>query len=237
MVKAMNGELIVSVSGIRNETRGFAAEFAAEMDHRGVPLSLLVAPRLKDGYRLVEDSATQEWLRERHTGGDAIVLNGYDQAATKLRRAEFARLPQHEAKLRLTAADRVLEQVGLRTRVFAAPRWVVSDGAMAALPNAGFRTVAGLTAILDLDARTSVRSMVFGIGDGFRAEPWLCRALVMGSARVARKGGTVRLAISAKRTADSGPRQAMLDAVDLALLLGAKPDVYKWTPRGASRAA
>ena len=38
----MNAELIVSVSGIRDTTRDAAIEFAAEMDLRGVPLSLLV---------------------------------------------------------------------------------------------------------------------------------------------------------------------------------------------------
>jgi len=41
-----------------------------------------------------------------------IVLHGYDQAALKRRRAEFATLPEHEAALRLTAADRALEHSG-----------------------------------------------------------------------------------------------------------------------------
>lgn len=86
----MNAELIVSISGIRDTTRDVAIEFAAEMDRRNVRLSLLVAPRLKGKYRLVDDPATQAWLRGRRARGDAIVLHGYDQAATKSRRAEFA---------------------------------------------------------------------------------------------------------------------------------------------------
>ena len=142
----MRGQLIVSVSGIRDNTREAAQAFAAEMDKREVPLSLLVAPRLKGRYRLVDDARTQEWLRERRETGDAIVLHGYDQAATKRRRAEFAALPRHEARLRLMAADRVMEQVGLRTRLFAAPRWNASDGAMAALRNQ----------IVNADARLTV---------------------------------------------------------------------------------
>ena len=93
----MSGQLIVSVSGIRDETRPAVDSFAREMDARGVPLSLLVAPRMKDHYRLARDPHTQEWLLERREGGDAIVLHGYDQAATKRRRAEFAVLPEHEA--------------------------------------------------------------------------------------------------------------------------------------------
>ncbi|MEV0947703.1 DUF2334 domain-containing protein [Rhodococcus sp. NPDC049939] len=227
----MTGQLIVSVSGIRDETREFAASMAEEMDSRGVPLSLLVAPRMKDKYRLVRDPATQNWLRTRRSLGDAVLLHGYDQAATKRRRAEFAALPEHEARLRLLAADRVMEQVGLRTRLFAPPRWVASPGAVAALPSVGFRLLAGMTAIHDLTRETSVRSRVLSIGGGSRTEPWWCRTLVLAAGRTARRGGIVRLSITAKQLGTSGPRQALLDAVDLALHHGAQPTVYRWKPR------
>ncbi|WP_026343809.1 DUF2334 domain-containing protein [Nocardia sp. BMG111209] len=230
-------QLIVSVSGIRDTTRAAAMSFATEMDRRGVPLSLLVAPRLKGKYRLVDDPATQEWLRARRTVGDAVVLHGYDQAATKSRRAEFADLPRHEARLRLMAADRVLEQVGLRTRLFAAPRWNVSEGALAALPEVGFRLALTLTSIHDLERQTVQRAWVHGIGEGFRAEPWWCHALVMSAVRTARRGGQLRLAVSAAQLSRSGPRQAMIDAVDLALFHAATPDVYRWDPFEIARAA
>ncbi|MEU7766426.1 DUF2334 domain-containing protein [Nocardia sp. NPDC049190] len=233
----MNAELIVSVSGIRDTTRDTAMGFAEEMDRRGVPLSLLVAPRLKGKYRLVDDPATQAWLRGRRARGDAIVLHGYDQAATKRRRAEFATLPEHEARLRLTAADRVLEQVDLRTRLFAAPRWDASTGALDALPDAGFRLALGRSWILDLERNTAQKSWVYGIGEGFRAEPWWCRALVLGAARAARRGGVLRLAVSAAQLARSGPRQAILDAVDLALFHGASGQTYRWEPFAALRVA
>lgn len=229
----MTGQLIVSVSGIRDETREHAASFADEMDKRGVSLSLLVAPRLKDKYRLVNDAQTQSWLRDRRAGGAAIVLHGYDQAATKRRRAEFATLPEHEARLRLLAADRVMEQVGLRTRLFAAPRWSASAGAVNALPSAGFRLLAAMTSIQDLERDTAVRSRVLGIGEGFRAEPWWCRALVLGAGRTARRGGLVRLAITGKQLGKSGPRQALIDAVDLCLHHEATPTVYRWDRRSS----
>ncbi|WP_137723300.1 DUF2334 domain-containing protein [Prescottella subtropica] len=224
----MTGQLIVSVSGIRDETCDVVAAFAAEMDRRAVRLSLLVAPRLKDKYRLVTDHGTQEWLRGRRDLGDAIVLHGYDQAATKRRRAEFAVLPEHEARLRLIAADRVLEETGLRTRLFAAPRWVASPGAVAVLPGTGFRLLAGMTAIRDLAHGTAVRSHVVGLGDGFRSEPWRCRTMVLTASRAARRGRLVRLAITAKQLGRPGPRQALLDAVDLALHHDATPAVYRW---------
>ncbi|MET3641391.1 putative deacetylase [Prescottella equi] len=224
----MTGQVIVSVSGIRDETVQVVADFAAETDRRSVPLSLLVAPRLKDKYRLVSDRVTQDWLRTRREQGDAIVLHGYDQAATKRRRAEFAVLPEHEARLRLLAADRVLEETGLRTRLFAPPRWLASPGAVAVLPAVGFRLLAGMAAIRDLDRDISVRSPVIGLGDGFRAEPWRCRTMVLSASRGARRGRLVRLAVSAKQLGRPGPRQAVLDAVDLALHHGAVPGVYRW---------
>ncbi|WP_067647352.1 DUF2334 domain-containing protein [Nocardia harenae] len=234
----MTAELIVSVSGIRDTTRDAAIEFAAEMDDRGVPLSLLVAPRLKGGYKLTDDPATLAWLRGRRGGGDAIVLHGYDQAATKRRRAEFGALPRHEARLRLMAADRVMERVGLRTRLFAAPRWSASAGAMEALPDVGFRLALGLTSIVDLERNIAQRTRVYGIGEGFRTEPWWCRALVLGAARTAKRGGVVRLAVSGAQLTRSGPRQALLDAVDLALYHGAAGQLYRWEPySAASRAA
>ncbi|QCQ89786.1 DUF2334 domain-containing protein [Rhodococcus sp. SGAir0479] len=232
----MTGQVIVSVSGIRDETRDVVAEFAAAMDRRSVPLSLLVAPRLEDGYRLVDDPVTQQWLRERRDRGDAIVLHGYDQAATKRRRAEFAVLPEHEARLRLLAADRVLEEVGLRTRLFAPPRWLASPGAVTVLPNVGFRLLAGMTVIRDLAHDTAVRSHVIGLGDGFHAEPWRCRSMVLGASRGARRGRVVRLATSAKQLGRTGPRQALLDAVDIALHHGAAPVVYRWPLRDGVRA-
>jgi uncharacterized protein len=220
--------LIVSVSGICERTLDDVVEFCGKMDARAVPVSLLVAPRQKGGYRLDRDPATVEWLADRRTAGDAILLNGYDDATTKKRGGEFATLPAHEANLRLVAADRVLEHLGLRTRLFAAPRWTVSPGTVNALPYNGFRSLADLHGITDLVRQTTVRARVLGIGEGFLAEPWWCRMLVLSAERVARRGGTVRVAVAARHLRKPGPLQAMLDAVDLALLQACEPTVYEW---------
>ncbi len=229
----MSGRLIVSVSGIRSDSCENAAEFAGELDKRGVALSLLVAPRLKDKYRLTQDASTSGWLRHRSALGDAIVLHGYDQAATKRRRAEFATLPRHEAGLRLMAADRVMEEMGLRTRLFAAPRWIASSGAIAALPDVGFRMIADANAIRDLEtgSRQYGRVLGIGIGGGVKAESWWCRAVVIGAGRTARREGLVRLSVSARQLGRPGPRQAMLEAIDLALSVGAVPAVYEHVRR------
>jgi predicted deacetylase len=222
------GQLIVSISHISMRTLDDVAAFRADLDARAVPASLLIAPRLKGGYRLDRDSATVDWLSQQRSAGDALVLHGFDEAATKKRRSEFASLQAHEANLRLMGADRVLEHLGLRTRLFAAPGWTVSQGTAVALPRNGFRLLAGLNGVTDLIRRHTVRARVVGIGAGFVAEPWWCRTVVLSAERTARRDGIVRLAVSAKHLRRPGPRQAMLDAVDLALMHGCAPEVYRW---------
>ena len=226
----MAGQLIVSISGISDRTLPDVEDFCAQLDSRHVPVSLLVAPRIKGGYRLDDDGPTVGWLAARREGGHAIVLHGFDEAATKKRRGEFATLPAHEANLRLMAADRVLEHVGLRTRLFAAPGWTVSPGTVMALPRNGFRMLAALNEITDLVRGTTVRARVLGIGEGFLSEPWWCRTLVLSAERTARRAGIVRVAVAARHLRRPGPRQAMLDAVDLALMHQCVPAVYHWTP-------
>ena len=202
----MGGQLIVSVSGISDRTLAVVEAFCAELHERSVPVSFLVAPRLKGGYRLDRDAPTVEWLVDRRGRGDAIVLHGYDEAATKKRRGEFATLPAHEANLRLMGADRVLEHLGLRTRLFAAPGWTVSQGTITALPRNGFRLLAGMSGITDLVRQTTVRARVLGIGEGFLTEPWWCRTLVLSAERTARRAGIVRVAVAARqlRSRDRG---------------------------------
>jgi predicted deacetylase len=123
--------LYVSLSG------GVVQEaFVAALDARGVPLTHLLRPA---------DAPAElvAWIRER---GDALALHGYDHATRPLghgrRKGEFASLPRHEAALRLTAARRALTAVGLWTDVFVPPRWLASDGTVAAAAEQGFRVLA-----------------------------------------------------------------------------------------------
>jgi predicted deacetylase len=227
------GQLIVSISGISDRTLPEVENFCAQLDARKVPVSFLVAPRIKGGYRLDDDAPTVQWLAARRERGDAIVLHGFDEAATKKRRGEFATLPAHEANLRLMAADRVMEHLGLRTRLFAAPGWTVSPGTVTALPRNGFRLIAGINGITDLVRGSTVRARVLGIGEGFLTEPWWCRTLVLSAERTARRDGIVRVAVAARHLRRPGPRQAMLDAVDLSLMHRCAPTVYHWAPRSA----
>jgi predicted deacetylase len=229
----MAGQLIVSISGVRDRTLADVEAFRADLERRHVPASYLVSPRRKGGYRLDADPEAVQWLTDRRSAGDAIVMHGYDEAATKKRRSEFATLPAHEANLRLMGADRVLEHLGLRTRLFAAPGWTVSQGVMTTLPRNGFRVLAGVDGVTDLGRRTTTRARVLGIGEGFLTEPWWCRTLVLSAERTARRSGTVRIAVAAGQLKRPGPRQAVLDAVELALMHGCVPAVYQWDAKPA----
>ncbi len=202
--------MIVSVSGIRDETVQVVADFGGRDGPQIGPLSLLVAPRLKDKYRLVSDAVTQDGCAVDETAVTPSCCNGYDQAATKRRRAEFAVLPEARGAPALLAADRVLEEVGLRTRLFAPPRWVASPGAVAVLPNVGFRLLAGMTSVRDLAHDTGVRSHVIG-GRRLPRRAVAGRAMVLGASRGARRGAWCAWRSPRNNSAGQG-RGAVLDA-------------------------
>lgn len=227
--------LVVSLSGLTPCTLDRAAALTTELDTRAVPLSLLLAPRVAGAD---QPEPVLDWVRDRVRTGTALLQHGFDPAARRRgRRAEFAALPAHEASLRLTAAATAMDRLGLDPRGFVPPRWVASPGTLTALRRQGFALCADLAGVRELRTGTVHRGRVHGLGAGHRTEPWWCFALVMGAARAARRGGLVRLAVDTADLARSGPRQALLDAVDIALHHGAEPTTYPdLTPRRARRA-
>ena len=187
--------LYVSLSG------GVVQEaFVAALDARGVPLTHLLRPA---------DAPAElvTWIRER---GDALALHGYDHATRPLghgrRKGEFASLPHHEAALRLTAARRALTAVGLWTDVFVPPRWLASDGTVAAAVEQGFRVLAVESGIHDLHSGAVVPGRVIG-----------ARSAPLGVAWVLRRGGPVRIHVRAKDLRRPGRTDSVLAAIDTAL--------------------
>jgi predicted deacetylase len=228
----VTARLLVSLSGINAGTLDRGAGLSAELASRGVPLSLLLAPRVAGAD---QPRAVLDWVRERRAAGDALLQHGSDHRTDHTteprpvvgrRRAEFAALPAHEAGLRLIAAGAAMERIDLEPEGFVPPRWLASPGTLVALRRAGFALCADLVGVRDLRAGTVHRGRVWGFGFGERTEPWWCFALVMGAARAARRGGVVRLAIDTADLTRSGPRQALLDAVDIALHHGARAVTY-----------
>ncbi|WP_425457071.1 DUF2334 domain-containing protein [Amycolatopsis cihanbeyliensis] len=252
----MDARLLVSLSGITPKALHRCAELAAELDDRGVPLSMLFTPCAGDGA-----AEATEWMRTRVARGDQVLLHGYDHRITPShhtvrfgRRAEFAALPAHEARLRLIAATAALERAGLRADGFAPPRWLVSRGTLDALRERGFSLCADLSAVRDLGTDRVHRARVQGFGSatGTDDEPGAtmssavrprgrvrrkhgqkqptetvrCFALVLSAARTARRGGLVRLGVDAGDLERPGRRRAFLDAVDAATDAGAAGTTY-----------
>jgi predicted deacetylase len=156
--------LIVSLSGLSERNLPDCVSFAGELDSRLVPASWLLPPRPRDG-RHLPDAPVIRWLRRRVEVGDALVLHGFDHTVDPIgrwatsgmakigRRAEFAALPSHEAALRLIAATRAMDELGLRSDVFAPPRWLASAGTVVALRQRGFRVCADSSGVRLLDPR------------------------------------------------------------------------------------
>lgn len=219
----MTARLVVSLSGVAARTLHRCVELAGELDRRGVPLSLLFAPTV-DG--AAQPAPVLDWVSARQTAGDAVLLHGCARGGVR-RRPEFATLPAHEAGLRLTAAVGLLDRSGLLADGFAPPRWLASPGTLTALRRKDFALCAELGGVRDLRARTVHKGRVLAFGGGRQTEPWWCFAVVLGAARAARRGGLVRIAVDARDLARPGPRQALLDAVDIATHHGAARTTYR----------
>ncbi|TVT52436.1 DUF2334 domain-containing protein [Amycolatopsis rhizosphaerae] len=235
----MTARLLVSLSGISARTLHRCADLAAELDRREVPLTLLFTPRT-DG-----TPAVTGWLRARTRLGDGLLLHGYDHRVTPShravsfgRKAEFAALPAHEARLRLIAASAALDAAGLSADGFAPPRWLASRGTLEALRGQDFRLCAELSAVHDLRTGEVHRARVQEFSAHAHGETVRSFALVLAAARAARRGGLVRLGVDAADLARPGLRHALLDAVDVALGNRAFGTTYQRltaSPRGATR--
>lgn len=224
----VTAQLLVSLSGITAWTLDRSAELSDELASRGVPFSMLFAPKIAGSD---QPGTVLTWVRRQQAAGNALLQHGYDHAAdtrtrTIRRRAEFASLPAHEARLRLTASATTMERLDLTTDAFVPPRWVASPGTVLALRNKGFAMCADVMGIRDLRTGIVHRGRIQGFGFGERTEPWWCFALVMGASRAARRGHLIRLAVDTTDLARSGPRQALLDAIDIALHHDATPLTY-----------
>ncbi|MFC5137182.1 DUF2334 domain-containing protein [Actinomycetospora rhizophila] len=120
----MTQRLIVSVSGLGpGAPLDGAVALADALDARRVPATWLVGPR--------PHPEVAAWATARRRVGDVVLLHGTRPESGAGR--PYRRLPAHEAGLRLTAALRSRDALGLAVDGFAAPGWAVSAGTRAAL--------------------------------------------------------------------------------------------------------
>jgi predicted deacetylase len=233
----VTARLVVSISGLGGSPLDASANMAAELDRRGVPLSLLTTPK-----RLAASPAVTDWLRARTGQGDALLMHGFDTCGVRAhhgwRLLGTAMLPAHETRLRLIAVRGALAQLDLTAAGFCSTGAAVPAATLEVLRHSGFRVCAEPGGVRDLTSGEFVAGRViesdFGLGPlatgaqpwATGAQPWRARALVLTAARAARLGRLVRLMVSAADLEWPGMAQAVLDAVDLALHHGAVAATY-----------
>lgn len=225
ILRDVSATLLVSISSVFTETRTPAAQFMREMEVWGVPVSLLIAPHIDGNWHLAKDADTRRFFERKIAAGDAFVLNGFDQAVQG-RRAEFATLPAHGARLRLTGAVAQMERLGFSTPIFAPPRWRLSEGTLAVLPELGFTRALSTKGIHILNTNTLVQARNLSVGEGYGASRWWRSTITRSVERTARRGGVIRLSVSARNLVKTKVAKDVAAAVAVALELGAKPSTY-----------
>lgn len=221
----MPSRLIVSVSSIFDETLDGVRELVEGCDRHDVPVSLLVAPHIDKRWHLAKDKQTRLWLRAQ-LGERAVLLNGFDQAVQG-RRAEFANLEEHEARLRLKGATRQMHSLGFDLDMFAPPRWRLSPGTLAVLPEFGFRLAASTRGIHQLETGQFAHCRNLSVGEGYGAAKWWRRNIIKAAARGAERGNTIRLSVSGRELDQKKVRRDFLDAAAAAIDAGAEPADYR----------
>ncbi len=222
----MQGHLLVSISSIFDETRPAVAELTAALAAAGIPVSLLVAPHIDGNWHLSRDRGTRDWLLAEQESGRLIILNGFDQPVQG-RRAEFANLNAHEARLRLSGATRQMAQLGFTTDIFAPPRWRLSSGALAVLPEFGFRLAASTRGVHHLPDGGFHQSRNLSVGEGFGAAKWWRRNIIRAAERGAARGNSIRLSVSGRNLLEPKVARDFRQAAVRAVGQGAEPTDYR----------
>ncbi len=220
----MSGHLLVSISSIFSETRPQVAEVISRLKEHEIPVTLLVAPHI-GGWHLAKDDETRAWLQDYRDAGHALILNGFDQAVQG-RRAEFANLDSHEARLRLKGATRQMRKMGFESPIFAPPRWRLSPGTLEVLPEFGFEVACSSKGLHDIANRATVPGRNLSIGEGFGASKWWRTAIIKAAERGAAKGNLVRLSVSGRNLGDPKTAKDFVCAVRAAAEAGAVPSDY-----------
>lgn len=221
----MSGRLLVSVSSIFSETRADVDKLIVRLDEENIPVSLLVAPHIDGNWHLAKDAAMRDWLEQMRDAERPLILNGFDKAVQG-RRAEFATLDAHEARLRLRGATRQMESLGFPTTIFAPPRWRMSAGTLEVLPEFDFHLAASTKGLHDLRDGSLHQARNLSFGEGFGSAKWWRRNIIRAAVRGAAKGNSVRLSISGRNLVDGKTTRDFITAAIAARDAGAAPGTY-----------
>lgn len=196
------------------------------LDAEGIPVSLLVAPHIDGNWHLARDHRTRDWLLAQQEAGRVLILNGFDQAVQG-RRAEFANLDAHEARLRLAGATRQMRRIGFEMDIFAPPRWRMSPGTLEVLPEFDFALAASTRGVHNLNDGSFQQCRNLSVGEGFGAAKWWRRNVIRAAERGAARGNTIRLSVSGRNLEDRKVSSDFLRAAVAAIGAGAGPGDYR----------
>lgn len=222
----MSGHVLVSVSSIFDDTLDDVVRLTKDLDAAEIPVSLLVAPHIDKKWHLAKDDKTLTWLRDQRKAGRVLILNGFDQPVQG-RRAEFATLGAHEARLRLAGATRQMDALGFTFNIFAPPRWQLSDGTLEVLPDFGFLLVASTKGLHQTDTGMFYQCRNLSVGEGFGAAKWWRRNIIKAAQRGAAKGNIIRLSVSGRELGSKKVRRDFVSAATAAIGEGAEPADYR----------
>lgn len=178
--------MVVSVHDVAPSTYPSVAWLLEALDHLDVrPRSLLVIPDESEGGPISHSSRLLSLLRRERGAGSEMVVHGFTHrstgslrgsARTRLRarlfaggNAEFLSLGPDEARRRLLAARRLLEELELQADGFCAPCWLSLPELPALLEDAGFRFQIGMSSLVDLARHRQHRLRWMGY---MGAGPW-----------------------------------------------------------------
>jgi predicted deacetylase len=184
--------LVVSIHDVAPPTFEPTKEILAQLNSAGVDrVSLLVIPNYRGQWRLDEHADFAAWLRERVGVGDEMVLHGYEHAEVKPARGmrdklknrlytvgegEFLSLSYEEARQRLQRGLAIFGKIGVPTRGFVAPSWLLSQQGLAAARDLGFEYTNYYLQFSDLSRGKTAFAPSLVFGPGNLNEDWALRA-------------------------------------------------------------
>jgi predicted deacetylase len=179
--------LVVSIHDVAPATQAIVSKIITELAHCRVHhTSLLVVPNYHHQGRSIDDHDFVSWLRQLEAAGHEIVLHGYfhqrpaanteslfDKLMTRFYtqgEGEFYDLAYDEAFRRITAGRDEFKSVGLKSRGFVAPAWLLSNEGMRAARDAEMEYTTHLRNVVDLRSGEifPARSLVYSVRNGWR---------------------------------------------------------------------
>lgn len=217
--------VLLTITGLRQGTVTAAEKMrdaarALEL-HAGLVLTVQ-----GPNWRLKDDHATLELVHDSAARGHELLLGGLGPLGGAHGKGEFHRLGRHEATLRLSAATRQLDALGLSPKAFAPTRWLASEDALQAAGEVGFAVAADAYTIRDLGNEKRYPVRVLAFGDGFGSVKWWRRNVLNSVRRSAAKGKDIRLSISAAKAGKDDVASDMLRILELLCEAGYKSANY-----------